>query len=166
MIPTTPISGDAATREGDDAGGDRLCDWSCRPRICALATSGKMSRKRRPGCYIGKSLLGAQDRRAARCISSALAMSKMCQPCADARRCDFELCFAVLKIGARSVIAVECRLAVHIAAPRPLIDTSRETGILPDPADSQTARDHRVVIAVALPVDLGDENPAVIWTCR
>ena len=57
------------------------------------------------------------------------------QPGADAHPCDLELSLAVLKIRALSAIAAERWLAVHIAAPRPLIDMSRKTGILPDPAN-------------------------------
>ncbi len=80
------------------------------------------------------------------------------QPGADARPCDLELGLAVLKISALSAIAAERWLAVHIAAPRPLIDMSRKTGILPDPANRQAAPNYCVVVTVACPVDLGDLN--------
>src|SRR5258707_6251745 len=83
------------------------------------------------------------------------------QPGADAHPCDLELSLAVLKIRALSAIAAERWLAVHIAAPRPLIDMSRKTGILPDPADPanrQAAPNYCVVVTVACPVDLGDLN--------
>lgn len=71
---------------------------------------------------------------------------------------DFELRFAVVQIGALAAIAAERRLAVHIAAPPPLIDMSREAGALPDPSNRQAAPDLCVVVGVALPVDLGDVN--------
>jgi hypothetical protein len=71
---------------------------------------------------------------------------------------DFELRLAVLQIGALAAIAAERRLAVHIAAPTPLIDMSGEAGALPDPSNRQAAPDHRVVVGVVLPVDLGDVN--------
>src|SRR5258705_6701556 len=80
------------------------------------------------------------------------------QPGADARPCDLELGLAVLKIRALSAIAAERWLAVHIAAPRPLIDMSRKTGILPDPANRQAAPNYCVVLTVACPVDLVDIN--------
>jgi hypothetical protein len=66
-----------------------------------------------------------------------------------------ELPFAVLKIGALSAIAAERRLAVHIAAPRPLINTIRKTGIFPDPANRQVAPGHCVVVGVALAANHG-----------
>jgi hypothetical protein len=78
------------------------------------------------------------------------------QPGADAQPCDPEFILAVLKIFALSAIAAERWLAVHIAAPRPLIDMSRKTGIPPDPANRQAAPHHRVVVTVALPVNPGD----------
>jgi len=78
------------------------------------------------------------------------------QPGADAHPCDLELGLAVLKIRALSAIAAERWLAVHIAAPRPLIDMSRKTGILPDPANWQAAPNYCVVVTVALPINLGD----------
>src|SRR6476620_7448517 len=86
------------------------------------------------------------------------------QPGADAHPCDPEFSLAVLKIRALSAIAAERRLAVHIAAPRPLIDMSRKTGILPDPANRQAAPHHRVVVTVALPVNPGyvDDNGLVV----
>jgi hypothetical protein len=74
---------------------------------------------------------------------------------AYARPCGPELPFAVLKIGALSAIAAERRLAVHIAAPRPLINMSRKTEIFPDPANRQVAPDHCVVVGVALAADHG-----------
>src|SRR6476646_2720089 len=80
------------------------------------------------------------------------------QPGADAQPCDPEFILAVLKIFALSAIVAERWLAVHIAAPRPLIDMSRKTGILPDPANRQAAPNYCVVVTVACPVDLGDLN--------
>ena len=82
-------------------------------------------------------------------------MSPIRQVGAYARPCGLELPFAVLKIGALSAIAAERRLAVHIAAPRPLINMSRKTGIFPDPANRQVAPDHCVVVGVALAADHG-----------
>ena len=78
------------------------------------------------------------------------------QPGADAHPCDLELGLAVLKIRGLSDIAAERWLAVHIAAPRPLIDMSRKTGILPDPANWQAAPNYCVVVTVAFPINLGD----------
>src|SRR6266403_3561301 len=80
------------------------------------------------------------------------------QPGADSHPCDLELGLAVFKIPALSAIAAERWLAVHIAAPRPLVDMSRKTGILPDPANRQAAPNYCVVVTVACPVDLGDLN--------
>jgi hypothetical protein len=80
------------------------------------------------------------------------------EPGADARPCDLELGLAVLTIGALSTIAAERWLAVHIAAPRPLLDMSRKAGILPDPANRQAAPNYCVVVTLACPVDLGDLN--------
>src|SRR6478672_2813138 len=78
------------------------------------------------------------------------------QPGADAQPCDPEFILAVLKIRALSAIAAERWLAVHIAAPRPLIDMSGKTGILPDPANWQAAPNYCVVVTVAFPINLGD----------
>src|SRR5258705_11993621 len=78
------------------------------------------------------------------------------QPGADAHPCGLELSLAVLKIRALSAIAAERWLAVHIAAPRPLIDMSRKTGILPDPTNRQAAPHNRVVVTVAFPINPGD----------
>jgi hypothetical protein len=80
------------------------------------------------------------------------------QPTAYSCPGDFELRFAILQIGVLAAIAAERRLAVHIAAPPPLIDMSREAGALPDPANRLAAPDHCVVVGVGLPVDLGDVN--------
>jgi hypothetical protein len=82
-------------------------------------------------------------------------MSPIRQVGAYARPRGLELPFAVLKIGALSAIAAERRLAVHIAAPRPLINTIRKTGIFPDPANRQVAPDHCVVVGVALATNHG-----------
>src|SRR6266404_3433543 len=78
------------------------------------------------------------------------------EPGTYARPCGFKLSLAVLKIRALSAITAERWLAVHIAAPRPLIDMTRKTGILPDPANWQAAPNYCVVVTVALPINLGD----------
>jgi hypothetical protein len=82
-------------------------------------------------------------------------MSPIRQVGAYARPRGLELLFAVLKIGALSAIATERRLAVHIAAPRPLINTIKKTGIFPDPANRQVAPDNRIVVGVALAANHG-----------
>src|SRR5258708_17751617 len=78
------------------------------------------------------------------------------QPGADSHPCDLELGLPVLKIRALSAIAAERWLAVHIAAPRPLIDMSRTNVILPDPANWQASPKYCSVVTVALLINLVD----------
>jgi hypothetical protein len=70
----------------------------------------------------------------------------------------FKLGLAILKIGALSAVPPDRLLAVNVAAPRPLIHMIRKTGIFSDPANRQPSPDHRIVVGVALPVDLGGVN--------
>ena len=77
------------------------------------------------------------------------------QPGAYSLPRDLETGHAVLKTGALPAIAVQRWLAVHIAAPRPLIDMYWKAGALHDSANCQATPPDGVVVGIAFPADLG-----------